>query len=102
MRDLTVTGVQTCALPISRLPAAEPRPSGQVLRAAAIAADLQAAADDRRLRSLLPDRALLPRRGSARRPPAGIHPTRHRDLVPHPGPDHGADGSPGTPFLPGG
>ncbi len=29
------------------------------------------------MRSLLSDRALLPRRGSARRPPARIHPARH-------------------------
>ena len=34
------------------------------------------------LRPLLPDRALLPRRGPARRPPAGIHAARRRDLVP--------------------
>ena len=30
-------------------------------------------------RSLLPDRALLPRRGPARRPPARVHPARHGD-----------------------
>ena len=36
-------------------------------------ADLQADPHDRRLRPLLPDRPLLPRRGSARRPPAGAH-----------------------------
>ena len=34
-----------------------------------------------RLRALLPDRALLPRRGPARRPPAGVHPARHGDVV---------------------
>ena len=34
-----------------------------------------------RLRALLPDRALLPRRGPARRPPARVHPARHRDVV---------------------
>ena len=33
------------------------------------------------LRALLPDRALLPRRGPARRPPAGVHADRHRDVV---------------------
>ena len=55
---------------------------GHVLRAAAIAADLQAAADGRRLREVFPDRALLPRRGSARRPPAGVHPDRSGDVVP--------------------
>ena len=31
------------------------------------------------LRALLPDRPLLPRRGPARRPPAGVHPARRRD-----------------------
>ena len=35
--------------------------------------------DDERLRALLPDRALLPRRGPARRPPARVHPARRRD-----------------------
>ena len=44
-------------------------------------AALQAAADGRRLRALLPDRALLPRRGPARRPPARLHPARHRDVL---------------------
>ena len=66
----------------ARLPGAEPHAAGQVLRAAAVAADLQAAADDVGLRPLLPDRALLPRRGPARRPPARVHPARHRDVVP--------------------
>ena len=33
------------------------------------------------LRPLLPDRALLPRRGSAGRPPARVHPDRHRGVV---------------------
>ena len=46
---------------------------------AAVAAIVQAAFDDERLRALLPDRALLPRRGSARRPPARVHPARPRD-----------------------
>ena len=54
---------------------------GIVLRAAAVAAAVQAAADDRRLRALLPDRPLLPRRGPARRPPARVHPARRRDVV---------------------
>ena len=40
----------------ARLPRAEPRPPRRVLRAAAVAADLQADPDDRRHRSLLPDR----------------------------------------------
>ena len=67
----------------ARLPRAEPHAGRQVLRAAAVAADLQAAADDGGLRPLLPDRALLPRRGPARRPPARVHAARHRDVVPH-------------------
>ena len=45
-----------------------------------------------RLRPLLPDRALLPRRGPARRPPAGIHPARRRDQFLDAATDHGADG----------
>ncbi len=52
---------------------------GQVLRAAAVAAAAQAAAHGGRLRAVLPDRPLLPRRRPARRPPAGVHPARRRD-----------------------
>jgi aspartyl-tRNA synthetase len=59
-----------------------PRARRPVLRAAAVAAAVQAAADGGRLRPLLPDHQVLPRRGPARRPPARIHPDRHRDLVP--------------------
>ncbi len=66
----------------ARLPGAEPRPRGHVLRAAAEPAALQAAADGGRLRPLLPDHQVLPRRGPARRPPARVHADRHRDLVP--------------------
>ena len=36
-------------------------------------------------RALLPDRALLPRRGLPRRPHAGVHPARHRDELPRRG-----------------
>ena len=50
-----------------------------VLRAAAEPAALQAAADVRRLRPLLPDRALLAGRGAARRPRARVHAARPRD-----------------------
>ena len=64
-----------------RLPRPQPPPAGLLLRAAAVAAALQAAADGRRLRALLPDRPLLPRRGPARRPPARVHPARHRDVL---------------------
>ena len=64
----------------ARLPGAVAHPSGQVLRAAAGAAAVQAAADDVGLRPLLPDRAVLPRRGPARRPPARrVLPARPRD-----------------------
>ena len=65
----------------ARLRRAEPPAARQLLRAAAVAAALQAAADDRRLRALLPDRALLPRRGAARGPPARVHAARHGDGV---------------------
>ena len=49
----------------ARLPRPEPHPPRRILRAAAGAADLQAAADGRRLRPLLPDRAVLPRRATS-------------------------------------
>ena len=50
-------------------------------------AAVQADADDGRLRPLLPDRQVLPRRRPARRPPARVHADRHRDLVPRRGRD---------------
>ena len=55
------------------------------LRAAAGAAAVQAAHHDVGLRSLLPDRALLPRRGRPRRPLARrVLPARSRDELRHP------------------
>ena len=75
----------------ARLPGAEPGASRRVLRAAAVAADLQADPDDCRHRPLFPDHALLPRRGPARRPPAGVHAGRRRDVVRARGPDLRAD-----------
>jgi aspartyl-tRNA synthetase len=48
-------------------------------------AAVQAAADGGRLRPLLPDHQVLPRRRPARRPPARVHADRHRDLVPERG-----------------
>ena len=57
----------------ARLRRPEPAPARALLRAPAVAADPQAAARDRRLRPLLPDRDLLPGRGSARRSRAGDH-----------------------------
>ena len=59
----------------ARLSGPEPRPSGQILRAPAGAADVQAADHGRRLRPLFPDRALLPRRGCPRRPLARANST---------------------------
>ena len=58
------------------LPGAQPPPARHVVRAAAVAAVVQAAVDDGRPRALLPDRPLLSRRGLPRRPPAGVHPAR--------------------------
>ena len=49
---------------------------------AAVAADREAAARDRRVRALLPGSDLLPRRGSPRRPRAGDHAARRRDGIP--------------------
>ncbi len=64
-----------------RLPRAEPRAQGAVVRAAAVAADLQATAASGRHGALLPDRPLLPRRGQPQRPAAGVHADRRRGLV---------------------
>ena len=65
----------------ARLPGPQPPATGLLLRAAPVATAVQAAPDDRRIRALLPDRALLSRRGPARRSPAGLHPARRRDVV---------------------
>ena len=70
----------------ARLPRAEPRASRRVLCLAAVAAALQADPDDRRHGPVLSDRQVLPRRGPARRSPAGIHAGRPRDLVRDRGP----------------
>ncbi len=74
MIDAGFTEFQTPILTASvargraRLPGAGAAAPGQVLRPAAGAAAVQAVADGRGLRPLFPDRALLPRRGRARRP----------------------------------
>ena len=68
-------GARDFLVPVA--PAAAP-----LLRAAAVAAAVQADPHGRRRRPLLPVRALLPRRGPARRPPARAHADRHRDVVP--------------------
>ena len=59
-----------------------PPAEGPLLRAPAEPADPQAADDGRRLRPLLPDRDLLPGRGSPRRPRPGDHAARRRDELP--------------------
>ena len=53
----------------------------QLVRPAAEPPAVQAAAHGRGDGALLPDRPLLPRRGLPRRPPAGVHPARHRDVL---------------------
>ena len=83
----------------ARLPRADAPAAGPLLRAAAEPADLQAAARDLRLRALLPDRALLPRRGSARRPAPGADPARRRDGLPRPGVPVRADRADRRPDL---
>ncbi len=70
----------------ARLPRAEPRAPGQVLRAAAGAPAVQAADHGGGFRPLLPDRPVFPRRGRPRRPlPGRVLPARHRDELRHPG-----------------
>src|SRR5262249_20919283 len=63
----------------ARLPRTQPHAAGELLRAAAKPATVQAALHDERLRPLRADRPLLPRRGPARRPAAGVHATRPRN-----------------------
>ncbi|CAA9524352.1 MAG: Aspartyl-tRNA synthetase @ Aspartyl-tRNA(Asn) synthetase, partial [uncultured Solirubrobacteraceae bacterium] len=77
----------------ARLPRARAPAARFVVRAAPVPAALQAAPDDGRLRALLPDRPLLPRRGPARRPPARVHPARPRDVLRGGGGRHRDDGS---------
>ncbi len=57
---------------------------GTLLCASSIPTDLQADPDDLGIRSLLPDRTLLPRRGSKGRSSARIHTNRHRDVFREP------------------
>ncbi len=64
-----------------RLPRPQPGPPRALLRPAAVAAAVQAGPDGRRVRPLLPDRPLLPRRGPPVQPPARVHPARRRDVV---------------------
>ncbi len=76
----------------ARLPRAGASAARQLVRTAAEPAALQAAAHGRRHGALLPDRALLPRRGLPRRPAAGVHPARHRDELRRAGRRHRLDG----------
>ena len=68
-----------------RVPRAVAPAARLVLRAAAEPAAVQAAADGRRRRPLLPDRPLPARRGPARRPPVRVHAARRRDELRRPG-----------------
>ena len=77
----------------ARLSRAEPHAARQLLRAAAVAAAHEAAADDVGARSLLSDRQVLPRRGSARGPAARVHAARYRDEVHDRGGHHRAHGA---------
>ena len=65
----------------ARLPRALAPVPGDVLRAAAVAAAAEAAADGGRAGPLLPDRAVPPRRGPARRPRLRVHAARRRDVL---------------------
>ena len=80
-RDRDADPHQADARGRARLPGAQSGAPGRVLRAAPVAPALQAAAHGGGARSLLPDRPLLPGRGPARRPAAGVHPDRHRGVV---------------------
>ena len=76
-RDADVDPVNARGCP--RLPGARPVAAGVVLRTPAEPAAVQAAADGGGHGALLPDRALLPRRGLPCRPAAGVHPARPGD-----------------------
>ncbi len=84
----------------ARLPGALAPARRQVLRAAPVAAALQAAADGVRLRQVLPDRPLLPRRGRPRRPAAGVHPDRPGDELRVQGRRVRGDRGPAGPRVP--
>ena len=68
-----------------RVPRAVAPGARQLLRAPAVAPAVQAAADGRRHRPLLPDRPLPARRGPAGRPPVRVHAARRRGELRHPG-----------------
>ena len=84
-----------------RLPRPQPGHPRALLRLAAVAPALQAGADGRRVRPLLPDRPLLPRRGPPLEPPARVHPARRRDVVRRGRGRHRHDGKPRPSTWPG-
>ena len=88
-RDADARAVDAGGRP--RVPRAVAQGAGLVLRPAAVAAAVQAAADGRRRRPLLPDRPLPARRGPARRPPVRVHAARRRDELRRPGRRAGGD-----------
>src|SRR5207237_5540518 len=65
----------------ARLPRPVAPVAGQLLRAAAVAAAVEAAPDGGRAGPLLPDRPLLPRRETACRPGPRVQAARSRDVV---------------------
>ena len=85
--------VQADARGRARLHRSGAAPEGPLLRAAAEPAAAQAADDGRGLRPLLPDRDLLPGRGSPCRPRPGADPARRRDELPRPGAPLRRDGA---------
>jgi len=70
--------IETPILWRARLPGAEPRQPGPLLRTAPIPAAAQAAFDGERLRPLLSDCAMLSRRGPAGESSARVQPGRYR------------------------
>ena len=72
----------------ARLPRPRPAQPRLVVRAAAVAPAVQAAAHGGGDGALLSDRPLLSRRGLPRRPPARVHPARRRDVLRRPGRRH--------------
>ena len=88
-RDADARAVDAGGSP--RVPRAVAQGARLVLRPAAVAAAVQAAADGGRRRPLLPDRPLPARRGPACRPPVRVHAARRRDELRRPGRRAGGD-----------
>ena len=81
------------------LPGPGPAAARQLVRAAAVAAAVQAAADGVRPGAVLPAGPLLPGRGLPGRPAARVHPDRHRDVLRHPGRRGAGRRGPGGPAV---